>query len=464
MFYKKTSDYKMSQESKKSTIIKSVLIIIGIAGAGVLGYLWGSDLLFGGGPPKQITPTIDGDIGEREWKRATYYNYPFYLDVDNEYDSDAGARNVDGWNYFHVAEDANNYYVAADLCSDRTNNPDGEWFSVMMANQLPDFNNNELLFQSFVNHGYESIVYNVSGNEPYPYEFSDSINNGYFSVPLIPGVDTVNLVHGSADGDIYDLWNADNENLTLSSEQAAPDGYPEANYIIMEISINVTQKFPHRNISWFASKITDLDLELTLTASKDASPTHEGFAEVFNFTVFEHDEARRSTGDSGYSAYSNDEFLTANEEKYAKIDLAPGFMNDTNGMLYLTLHCSNELNGTDDASFSLDVEKLWLEIDTTDSFYAVVDTTVEESNYDLKWTFGPSENCAVPHRMFECRISKTEFPDAPDDTLFLALAGYGTMALEGTNYWETPLDLDNQVILFSNLESLSDLHRLDMSL
>ena len=120
--------------AKGTTILGIIFALILAGGAFFVGWFYANDWQFSD-DPRQLTPIIDGIIGKQEWIRSSYHNIPFYLDVDNDLDTLVNKSNVDGWNYLSVAEDADFYYFAVDLCSDRTNNMDGEWFSVHLANR-----------------------------------------------------------------------------------------------------------------------------------------------------------------------------------------------------------------------------------------------------------------------------------------------------------------------------------------
>ena len=146
--------------AKNAMTITAVVLILGIGGgAFFVGWLIGNDYQFGT-DPKKITPTIDGIIEKREWLRSSYYNIPFYLDVNNDVDPVVDLANVDGWNYLSVAEDEDYYYLALDLCSDRTNNKAGEWLALHIANQIPDAVDSRLAFYTLEDYGYEIVWIN----------------------------------------------------------------------------------------------------------------------------------------------------------------------------------------------------------------------------------------------------------------------------------------------------------------
>ena len=99
---------KEKDTTKRNQIIAVSLIAVVIGGGGfMMGWLAANDWYFST-TAKQISPDLDGIIERREWLRSTYYNMPFYLDVNNSIDPVAGVANVDGWNYLSVGEDEEN--------------------------------------------------------------------------------------------------------------------------------------------------------------------------------------------------------------------------------------------------------------------------------------------------------------------------------------------------------------------
>ena len=185
-------------EDKKSIkniiLATSLLVIIG-GGGFILGWLSNNSFYFSSNP-KEITPELDGEYNEREWLRASYYNIPFYLDVNNTVDPIVDKANVDGWNYLSVAEDDDYYYVGLDLCSDRTNNMEGEWISLGLGNRIPDTTGSELAFFALENYGFEYMIYNVSAEKVVDYEVNYIPEGHTFnSIPFVPEYNNYEVIN-----------------------------------------------------------------------------------------------------------------------------------------------------------------------------------------------------------------------------------------------------------------------------
>ena len=75
--------------------------------------------------------------------------------------------------------------------------------------------------------------------------------------------------------------------------------------------------------------------------------------------------------------------------------------------------------------------------------------------------------CEEEHRMFEIRISKSEFPELTDDMLFVNVGGYGTMSFEDSDYWMYPqsdLNVYSGSPLYEFYDDKIDFLRFDMSI
>ena len=430
--------------SKGTTIIGIVLALILAGGTFFLGWYYANDWQFGEPPPidtspSLITPVIDGIIGETEWLRSSYYNIPFYLDVDNEPNA-ANISNVDGWNYISVAEDNESYYIALDLCSDRTNDKDGEWLALHLANRLPDTMDSKLAFFALENFGYEYLFYNVSGDSVYDFELN--ANPGlitYYDIPIFPEADSLEVLRGNTTGDFNDFWTEyDNKNFTGSSYyyEADPD-WLAGDFLDIQFGINITEKIPDEIISMFMPSIGDMDLEIRLKANLTSDPVgHNGDPTEFYFAVAEHGADPTLMSDPLFLANTNEFSFAADTIISPIVDLDHTTINATDGMFYFTIHCWNDPDVVPTA-YEIEIDKLSLRIYGGD-IASIIDNTIGTGNYDIAYSYGPSENCAENHRMFEFKISKSEFPILDDEMLYLNVAGYGTMLITGTNYWVYP--------------------------
>ncbi|NHJ46906.1 MAG: hypothetical protein FK733_03880 [Asgard group archaeon] len=453
---------------KKGGIIATIIVIIVIAsGTFLVGYLYGNNFQFGT-KPKQITPIIDGIIDKREWIRSTHYNLPFYLDVDNSVDPLEGLSNVDGWNYIHVAEDENYYYVALDLCSDRTNNLEDEWISFFLANRMPEIQGSTLALHSLVNYGFEYLFYNVSDDTAFTdYQDVGFGFNDFYDIPIVPETDLMYSLYGDTTSSYLDYWHAyDNKNFTIESILTDPVGsWIEGNYIDLQFGIDIDEKMPDIDTATFMSAIADLDVILEITANLTSDPTdHISVAEEFHCSILEHGPMPSDHSDPLFDADYN--FVSFSDNNFAlrTIDLDHSGINVTDGMYYFTIHCWNENNLTASAGYELYIDKMELHI-RTDNYYTTLGSTLPPSNYDVEWSYGPSVNCAENHRQFEFRVAKSEFPNLAlaDDMLYLCVAGYGTMMLTGTNFWQYPSYPFYTNPIMNFLDTNQDFLALDMS-
>lgn len=424
---------------KKGLAIALIIIISG--SALFIGFLWGNDFQFSD-KPKAITPTLDGIINKNEWKRANYYNLPFYLDVDNSFDPLVSKRNVDGWNYISVGEDEENYYIALDLCSDRTNNLEGEWISFHTANRMPEIASSKLALQSLVDYSYEYLYYNVSNDEAFnPFVSSFPFPSNYYDIPYVPEYDSLDLIKGVAENSYLGFWDSsDGQSYRLESNYVeAQSGWSEGEFIDVMFGINITKKLPQDDVATFFSSITDLDLNFILASDLTAQSSGQlSNAEKFYCGVYEHGGIPGNISDIlSFTANPNVIEFQNDTVEYATVDLDHTTINTTNGMIYFTFHCFNEMNTTYDTNYNVYFDKFSLKI-TTDSLGTLFGNTITSGGYDIAWSYGVSDMCAKEHRMFEFKIAKSEFPDQIVDKLYLFIAGYGTMSFQGTNYWAYP--------------------------
>ncbi|MBN2154696.1 MAG: hypothetical protein JW776_01450 [Candidatus Lokiarchaeota archaeon] len=457
----------MVKENKKRNVILTIsLIFVVSGGAFFIGWLIGNDWQFSE-KPKQFTPTIDGIIGKREWIRSSYF-IPFYLDVDNSIDITEGKANVDGWNYMYVAEDETYYYVALDLCSDRTNNEEGEWIGFHLANRLPDASGTSLAFYSLEDYGYEYFFYNVSSEKVFDYFYDVGIGGTTYSdIPLFPETDSISVSRGDTNGNFYDFWiGNDNRNYTGTSNFYSVDGsWLSGDYLDLHFAVNISEKLPDEEISSFLSSITDLKLRYRLSSNLTSNPSgHYGIADEFYCSVYEHGGMPSDINDPSFDSNSNNIVFSANSIVTGGVDLDHNTINTTNGMFYFTIHCYNEENATDPTAYDLKIDKLSLRITSTQLIYAIVGNTIALGNYDIAYSYGPSENCGEDHRIFEFKMAKSEFPVLEDDMLYINVCGYGTMALVGSNYWLYPMYGYPGVPLYSALDEVNDFLPLDMSI
>ncbi len=456
---------KKSNNGKKSKALAVVGVIVLVGAAGFLGWLWGMDWMFSSNP-KQSTPDLDGVIEKREWARAAY-TIPFYLDVDNTIDSTVGKSNVDGWNYMYVTEDANNYYVALDLCSDRTNNKEGEWISFQLANRLPDTPGSKLAFQSLEDIGYEYLFYNVSDDTVFNHQYEPGIGvTSYYDIPIVPEIDTMTVIRGDVSGDHYDFWTEyDSNSLIANSMHYESEGvWLAGDFIDIHFAVNITEKLPDEEISTFLSAMTDMDLRIRLQSNLTSNPVgHFGIPTQYYFAIAEHGGMPGNFTDGFFLSDPNELPFAANASSIITADLNHLNINASTGMFYFSIHCWNDEDGADPTAFGIEIDKIELKF-TTAEMQAIVGNSIAPGNYDIAYTFGSSENCPEDHRMFEFKMAKNELPSLSDEMLYINVAGYGTMLIVGTNYWVYPHYGLPLPPLYSSVDQTLDFIPLDMSI
>ena len=404
---------KDKDTSKRNKII-AVSIIVLVGGVGFMfGWLSANDWFFSKNP-KQITPDLDGVIEKREWMKSSYYNIPFYLDVNNTIDPFVDSANIDGWNYLSLAEDEENYYIGIDLCSDQTNNPEGEWLAVALANRMPQLSNAKLGFYAIEDYGLEYLMYNVSTDSVVGDEIIFDFGSGnYNDIPFVPEYDSYNLVKGSMEGDYLDFWYAEEDDvLTLKSEYYVNDTYNNNSDIVaVDFAVNVTEKFPQFNSSEFLASINNFDLKIKLTANISGNNGQNlDYAEYFSFRIAEHGPMAVDYSDMNYLSGINNIDFSNEDFSVGTADFDFNSINSSNGMFYFSIYAWNNFNATDPTAFEIYIDQLEFKINTNLDFDTTRGTSLDAGNYDVKYSFGSSEMCVEAHRMYEIRISKSEYP------------------------------------------------------
>ena len=393
---------------------------------------------------------LDGYFTEDEWKAADYYNFPFYLDVDNRIDPQENKANVDGWNYISIGEDEDNYYIGLDLCSDRTNNLDGEWISLGIGNRIPESYNSELAFYAVENYGFEYLTYNVSEDDMTEYKLILEGGNDYYDmIPFVPEYDSFSLSRGDVEGDYLDLWSNDDtyneydiENVVTLSSRYYDNilNYGAGEWAVLDFAINVSEMFPTHNVSDFLPTINDFYVDMRLTginASSDFSSYNES-ADVIWFSILEHGPMPVDIYEPSFmSVYNNFTFTDTGTFQSRNANLDYTQINSTNGMYHFSIAGWNPHNSTDPQAFDVYINKLTFRMSVMD-VRTTTGTSISPGNYDVAFRYGSSVNCAEEHRMFEFRVAKSEFPVVDHNKLYVNVAGYGTMGMEGSNYWMYP--------------------------
>jgi hypothetical protein len=443
-----------------------ILVLILAGGAFFVGWFWANDWMFDKSPTK-ITPIIDGVIEEKEWMRSSYYNIPFYLDVDNDLDLVENKSNVDGWNYLSVAEDDDFYYIAVDLCSDRTNNKEGEWVTFQLANRLPDTEGSQMAFSALEDFGYEFLFYNVSDDSVFEHEYIPSIGfSDYFDIPIIPETDLLEVYRGNATWEYNDFWtDYDNKNFTATSRfYDAESIWLNGSFLDLHFGVNITEKFPDEEISTFMASIFDMYVELRFISNLTADALgHFGIPDEFFFAIDEHGGMPGNISDWSYVNFETWVDFPADIYNVKYLNLNHLNINTSTGMFYFTLRGWNDADGYDFNPFEITFDKISLVLSAED-MGTVLGNTIATGNYDIAYSYGPSENCIEDHRMFEFKIAKAEFPVLDDEFLYLYIGGYGTMAIENTNFWVYPKYGYPISPIVASVDEYYDFLKLDMSI
>ena len=447
-------------------VFAAILAISFAGGAFFVGWLMGNNWQLSN-EPKQLTPTIDGVIEKNEWLRSSYSNIPFYLDIDNQIDPIENKANVDGWNYISVAEDENFYYFAVDLCSDRTNNEAGEWFAFQLANRLPDALDSKLAFWSLEDYGYEYLFFNVSDNSVFDHYLEPNFGTiNYYDIPIVPEMDIMQVLRGSVVGGFDDFWFSDDHNyLEVTSKFYEADAtWLAGDFVDVMFGVNITEKFPDEEVSTFMASLADMDLRFVIESNLTSNPpVHVGDPSLIHFSIAEHGGMPGNISDVSFLSSYEEETFIANNTYYLESNFDYNTINATNGMFYFTIHAWNDEDPLYPTAYRFLIDKLSLKF-TTINVGSIVGTTIASSNYDIAFSYGPSENCAEDHRMFEFKVAKSEFPPLPDEMLYLNLAGYGTMLMTGTNYWVYPVYDFPIPPIFSSIDNRFEFLAFDMSI
>ena len=114
--------------------------------------------------------TIDGIINETAWESIDH-KVQFYINAD--------PSNADGYNFMYIRQDVNNLYIALDLCSDISNDTNGEWVSVWLITENRTFDATDgSEWASYKNNGTETFTYNVEENRIWNFT-GDGAQNSY---------------------------------------------------------------------------------------------------------------------------------------------------------------------------------------------------------------------------------------------------------------------------------------------
>jgi len=344
---------------------------------------------------------IDGDITADEWSTAVH-KIQWYMDADDE--------NSDGYNYMYIDEDPYNLYVALDLCSDQTNNESGEWVGLWLNTNETTVFNNEWDFptewEAALDKGMETLLHDVENDKTIEF-FTDTGLSAWTSQKPSEWL----VVDGKLDGTQSDiLWDDDV-------------------YLNMESEFNGTH-YVYR---------LDLDVDF-----------YDSFT-IFEDLYVEHVEEVRFWFRSKHNTTIDEHFLSVSDNLGAlnpDIKIPMGTVTSEilwNADIFRENFTSGtnlriSMSGVNDAPFNTSFDSMQYDI------YVDQPTSIGQNsvypyasirNYEIAWSYGPTENNASDHRSFEVKIPKSELEGYEMDTdLGIIVGGYGTLASwPGTHRW-----------------------------
>lgn len=366
---------------------------------------------------------IDGTIEEDEWDDADWYNIPFYLNANNTH------GDKDGFNYLSLGEDEDNILIAIDLCSDRTDNDDGEWIGVWLntaEREFGQFFDPYLEWYEYLNDGTENIIYDVENEQTYPFfqEGKTVIENRY-----INGDNEMDILSG-------DEVNTDDNYLEFRQSFNYYE-FESYVYIIDELiwlnfSVDIEQWFNNSHYGY--DEYTPEFVDAYIDSIEDINITITLNGEGFNNTQIDASNVTFPNA-TGYLDYDDPEYthpLPFNNSE----DVATVF--DYN---ITDLTADNKLNfevffynDSSAGEFQVNIKTISFQVKFGKDNTVLKHSSIE--SYDIKYDFDKSPNCDKDHRMFEIAIPKSELEEYDaDEKLGIFIAGYGTLSIEYYPQW-----------------------------
>jgi hypothetical protein len=337
---------------------------------------------------------IDGNLSMNEWSNALH-KVEWFMDAD--------ASNLDGYNYLYIDEDPYNLYIALDLCSDQTNESSGEWVGLWFNTNYTE-SQDYLDWESALDRGMESLLHDVDNDEIMKYFTNEE--SWVYSDPL-PWI----AVNGTFEGGLSDIEIPDDVYLEVTSE------YNGSHYTYrMDIDVDI-----HDFYYMFKQLYVEQTSRLELT-------NHW----MNNVTIDDH---FLSISDN-QGNLNPDIKIPLNKQTNlvaeSHIIFKENFTSDTTVRL--------SLNGVNDAPFKTSIDFQIMRVFSNETNYIAEGWACPYAsirNYDIAWSFGPSENNASDHRSFEFKIPKSELEGYEMDTdLGIITGGYGTLAtFPNTHNW-----------------------------
>jgi hypothetical protein len=350
---------------------------------------------------------IDGNLSAGEWSDAEH-KIQWYMDAD--------PTNSDGYNYMYIDEDQDNLYFALDLCSDQTNDSAGEWISLWL-NTNEAFANGSFYdpWISALNNGFESLIYDIDNDEEVPFFDPSGAMSGFAT--YFQSLDELIPIDGSLTGNLTDIsLMGDGQTLNMTST------YNGTHHVYrMDIDLpfieyyNLFQElFADHTVwiemnSWLFSNVTLNEHYLSVQDS------------LGNLDLM----------DSSQTISINN----STELVYETLRALPGNFTADHRVVFSFM-------GINDAPFKTSFDWMRPTIMANRTNYDGTDYVISHpfstlDNYEIVWSFGPSENNATDHRIFEFKFPKSELEGYETDTdLGVIVGGYGTLsAWPNTHNW-----------------------------
>ncbi len=356
---------------------------------------------------------IDGIISSGEWDNSVNIT-KWYMDADPE--------NYDGYNYMYLTEDRDNVYIALDLVSDQTNDEAGEWVGLWLnTNETViddlDFMLRDQIWHDALNEGMESLIFDVDNNQVMPY-FNYTAGFEQFAGFGIKTLSGFVDIEGTFEGTIDDV------NSGSDSNPATMTSVWNGTHYVYRLDIEVT-------ISEYFDLFTDMYVDESLAMGINSRISN-------NVTISEHYyTVRNSTGhllldnpkqtmpiNTGTS-YEWTEGIEGSRDNYTQ--------DDTVLFSYI---------GVNDVPFKTNFDSFFMVFKHTPVSIlgngAIRYPYSTINNFDMARSFGPSQNNASDHRMFEFKIPKSELEGYEQNTdLGLLIGGYGTLTavFPNSHHW-----------------------------
>lgn len=403
-------------KSSKGMQFITIFLALGLVGGILIGYLIGGISI-----TPRFNPTIDGIIRTDEYESANY-RIGQYFDVNNT------NGDSDGLNYFYLGQDTNNVYIAVDLVSDTTNSTSNEWFSIFMNTNNQTFENFDE-FYSQRNNGTENFVYDVQDEAIKPYA-SGIVENENEWIRNDTSYSSVNLEYGEQLGD----WDAtENINGSVDLINSAINGFSN------EIKLN------------FQFDIVDyLDIlpeykDQLLSSITNAKIDISSFLSIGFFAIIDNSDISYSKVNIDNNGTYNDAPLNFDTTPIPTYSFPQSYMDRTyldvnssafsSGVLSFSITVYNATSYAISEFFDLWIDYCHLSFDISQSD-AIYGTSSIINNYEVAVGFGISPNSAIPHRMYEFKVAKSELENyTSDGTLGVYITGSGMTFELGNNYY-----------------------------